>query len=104
MDWRKMELKFSWRPILLCTGMNLLVAGVIFLAGFALTASVYLTIFYTLLAWTFTVTVSFLYWIWWFFQNIKNVPRNIKAGFVSVMSFLLAGEWIIMFGFLRLLA
>jgi hypothetical protein len=103
MDWRKMQATFSWRPILLCTGLNLAAAGIVFLSSFLLTGSIYLTVFYTLFAWTFTVTVSFLYWIWWFFQNIKNVPGKIKAGFTAVMGFLLVLDWTIIFGFLRLL-
>jgi hypothetical protein len=103
MDWRKMQTTFSWKPILLCTGLNLLVAAVAFFASFLLTANVVLTVFYTLFAWTFTVTISFLYWIWWFFKNIKNVPDRIKAGFTAVMLILLTADWMIIFGFLGLL-
>jgi len=104
MDWRKMQVKFSWKPILYCTGLNLIVAASAFLASFYLTVSIPLTVFYTLFAWTITVTVSFLYWIWWFFAKIKNVPRKIQYAFVSVMVFLLVGEWMIIFGFLKMLA
>ena len=103
MDWRKMQTTFSWKPILLCTGLNLLVAAVAFSASFLITSSAILTVFYTLFAWTFSVTVSFLYWIWWFFENIK-APVGIKAAFTAVMLFLLVLDWMIIFGFLRLLS
>jgi hypothetical protein len=47
--------------------------------------------------------VSFLYWIWWFFEKIKNVPGKIKAAFMAVMLFLLFLDWMIIFSFLNLL-
>ena len=104
MDWKKMQVTFSWKPILYCTGLNLAAAAAVFLASFLVTGSVVLTVFYTLFAWTITVTASFLYWIWWFFENIKNVPGRIKSGFVLVMLILLTSDWMIIFGFLNLLA
>jgi hypothetical protein len=103
MDWKNMQTTFSWKPILICVGLNLAAAGITFLSSLLLTASVYLTIFYTLFAWTITVTASFLYWIWWFFENIKNVPSRIKKGFTVVMLILLTSDWMIIFGFLGLL-
>lgn len=86
-----------------CVFLNLAAAGAVFFGSFLLTSSVFLTVFYTLFAWTFTVTVSFAYWIWWFFENIKNVPEKIEAGFVTVMLILLVLDWMIIFGFLRLM-
>lgn len=103
MDWKNMQTTFSWRPILYCSALNLAAAGAVFLASFLITGSVIQTVFYTLFGWTFTVTVSFLYWIWWFFENIKNVPGRIKTGFTAVMLILLTSDWMIIFGFMKLL-
>jgi hypothetical protein len=104
MDWRKMQVTFSWKPILLCAGLNLLAAGIVFLGSFLLTGSVITTVFNTMFGWFITLTVSVLYWIWWFFENIRNVPEKIKAAFTAVMLFLLVLDWIIIFEFLSLIS
>jgi hypothetical protein len=103
MDWKGLEQGISWKPIFLCTLLNLAAAGAAFFASILLTSSFFLAIFYTLFAWIITVTMSFLFWIWWFFEKIRDVPRGIKAGFTGVMVFLLFLDWMIIFGFLRLL-
>jgi len=103
MDWKSLEKGISWKPILLCTLLNLAAAGAAFSGSLLVTSSVFLAVFYSLFAWIAAVTVSFLFWIWWFFEKIKSVPRSIKAGFTAVMMLLLFLDWMIVFGFLRLL-
>jgi hypothetical protein len=84
--------------------MNLAAATAVFMAAFLSTGSPFLAVFYTIFAWVCTVTASFLYWIWWFFEKIKNVPKVIRFGFVLVMLFLLVLNWMIILSSLSFMA
>jgi len=103
MHLKKIEKKFSWKPIVYCTALNLLAAGSVFAASFLAMGFGLPAVFYTLATWTITVTLSFVFWTYWFLKKNKRLPSKIRFGFVAMMLALLALDWAIILSVLAAL-
>ncbi|MEM7815620.1 MAG: hypothetical protein QXN71_00700 [Candidatus Aenigmatarchaeota archaeon] len=99
MDFKNIKPAFSWRPVIYCVLINIIIAFVAFSVSFLLTANPVETVLYTFYTWSATVTGSFIYWIAWFFRNVKS-DGKVKAVFTVSMLVLLAIEWLVIWNVL----
>ncbi len=76
--YRSMEKRFAIKPIVYCWWFNFIVALAVFNLSMYLFGDVLLTVMYTLLAWTITLTISIVYWLMWIQKKIKG-GKNVKV-------------------------
>ncbi len=78
------EKKTDIEAILLSWALNLVTVFLVFNISWWISGSVFVTIMYTLAAWTITLSMSIAYWLSWVFNRMKTDVR-IKATFVSII-------------------
>ncbi len=89
--YRKIEKRFEISPIIYCWWFNFAVAIVVFMTAWFMTLDPIMTVFYTMSAWTVTLTISIIYWLAWIQKKIKkdNGVRIVASSAVIIM-FLIA--------------
>jgi hypothetical protein len=86
--YRRVEKKLDVKKILCTWAFNFLVSGAVFLITWLAFGSVFITIIYTLSAWTVTLTVSIMYWLSWIFREIEAKSKvKIAASLVILIMF-----------------
>jgi len=75
--YRRIDKKFAIRPIVYCWWFNFIIALVVFNTSMYLFGNMFITIMHTMLAWTVTLTISIIYWLFWTQKNMKG-GRNVK--------------------------
>ena len=89
--YRKIEKRFEISPIIYCWWFNFAVAIVVFMATWFMTLEPLTTVFYTLAAWTVTLTISIIYWLAWIQKRIKkDMGVRIVASSAVIIMFLIA--------------
>ena len=76
--YHKMEKRFSIKPIVYCWWFNFIAVLAVFNLSMYLSVDMLLTIMYTLLTWTVTLTISIVYWLMWVQKKIKG-GKNVKV-------------------------
>ncbi len=75
--YRRLEKRFSIKPIVYCWWFNFIVALAVFNVSMYMLGDMVLTIMYTLLAWAITLTMSIVYWIMWIQRKLRG-GKNVK--------------------------
>jgi hypothetical protein len=76
--YRRIEKRFAIKPIVYCWWFNFIVALAVFNLSMYLFGDMLLTVMYTLVAWTVTLTISIVYWMTWIQEKIKG-GKNVKV-------------------------
>lgn len=76
--YREMEKRFAIKLIVYCWWFNFIVALAVFNLSMFLFSDIFITIMYTLIAWTITLTISIVYWLMWVQKKIKG-GKNVKV-------------------------
>ena len=75
--YRQIEKRLDVKAIIYTWLFNFIVSGAVFLVAWLAFRNVFITVIYTLSAWTFTLTMSIIYWLSWIFGRIE-ARRNVK--------------------------
>lgn len=75
--YRKLEKRFEIKPIVYCWWFNFIIALVTFNISMYVFGDIVISILYTMVAWTATLTISILYWILWVQRRLKG-GKNVK--------------------------
>jgi hypothetical protein len=69
------EKRASIEPILLTWSFNMVTAFLVFNISWYVAEDAFVTVMYTLSAWTITLSMSIAYWLSWIFNRMKTEER-----------------------------
>ncbi len=89
--YRELEKRFAIKTIVYCWWFNFLAALAVFNLSMYLSGDMLLSILYTLVTWTITLTMSIVYWLMWTQRKLKG-GKNVKivASSVILVMFVIA--------------
>lgn len=76
--YRKLEKRFDIKPIVYCWWLNFIVAISTFNISMYFFSDMIISIFYTMVAWTVTLTISIIYWMFWVQHKLRG-GKNVKV-------------------------
>jgi hypothetical protein len=72
-----MEKYLNLKAIIACFSLNVIIALIVFSAAYLLIGDAFLTVFYTFISWSLTVSLSVIYWIRYVYKNV-TADRHTK--------------------------
>jgi hypothetical protein len=81
----RIEKKIDARAILLCWAFNIVVAFIVFMASWLSMVNAFATVQYTLGAWSVTLTLSVIYWLYWIQKRLKSEGVKLVASTLIII-------------------
>jgi hypothetical protein len=95
MGFRNIEGGIDFKAISACVLLNIFVAGVVFILSYTLAGNLITPVFYTMVSWMVTSSVSMIFWLWWIFKRaiLRQIKIMISVVVLIVQIFVLYISW-----------
>jgi len=101
--YRKYEKALDVKPVISCWAFNIIAALLVFATSWIIFSDVFVTVFYTLASWAFTMSLSVIYWVSWIGARIK-ASHKMKISVIAFIMILYAIGMIVVWNTFHLVA